>query len=81
MPDKSLIIAEKPSVAADLVKALPGKFEKSKTHYESDRYIASYAKGHLDSIEFPEDSYPKNNDWKLYNLPYMPQDYHLHGLD
>ena len=32
MTNKTLIIAEKPSVAADLAKVLPGKFKKSKTH-------------------------------------------------
>jgi DNA topoisomerase-3 len=81
MPDKSLIIAEKPSVAADLVKSLPGKFEKSKTHYESDRYIVSYAIGHLVSIEFPEEIDPRYKDWKLENLPILPEDFPLKGLD
>ncbi len=81
MPDKSLIIAEKPSVAADLVRALPGKFEKSKTHYESDRYIVSYAIGHLVSIEFPEEIDPKYKAWKLENLPILPDEFPLKGLD
>jgi DNA topoisomerase III len=81
MPDKSLIIAEKPSVAADLVRALPGKFEKSKTHYESDRYIVSYAIGHLVSIEFPEEIDPKYKAWKLENLPILPEAFPLKGLD
>ena len=81
MPDKSLIIAEKPSVAADLVKSLPGKFEKSKTHYESDRYIVSYAIGHLVSIEFPEEIDPRYKEWKLENLPILPEDFPLKSLD
>jgi len=81
MPDKSLIIAEKPSVAADLVRALPGKFEKSKTHYESDRYIVSYAIGHLVSIEFPEEIDPKYKAWKLENLPILPDEFPLKGLE
>ena len=81
MPDKSLIIAEKPSVAADLVRALPGKFEKSKTHYESDRYIVSYAIGHLVSIEFPEEIDPKYKAWKLDNLPILPDKFPLKGLE
>jgi len=81
MPEKSLIIAEKPSVAADLVRALPGKFEKSKTHYESDRYIVSYAIGHLVSIEFPEEIDPKYKAWKLDNLPILPEEFPLKGLD
>ncbi|MFH2124372.1 MAG: DNA topoisomerase III [Pseudomonadota bacterium] len=81
MPDKSLIITEKPSVAADIVKVLPGKFEKSKTHYESDRYIVSYAIGHLVSIEFPEEIDPRYKDWKLENLPILPEEFPLKGLD
>ncbi|MCX5870449.1 MAG: DNA topoisomerase III [Deltaproteobacteria bacterium] len=81
MPDKILIIAEKPSVAADLVRALPGKFEKSKTHYESDRYIVSYAIGHLVSIEFPEEIDPKYKEWKMENLPILPEQFPLKGLD
>jgi len=81
MPDKSLIIAEKPSVAADLVRALPGKFEKSKTHYESDRYIVSYAIGHLVTIEFPEEIDPRYKEWKLENLPILPEEFPLKGLD
>ncbi|MBW6521179.1 MAG: DNA topoisomerase III [Desulfoarculaceae bacterium] len=81
MAEKSLIIAEKPSVAADLVKSLPGKFEKSKTHYESDRYIVSYAIGHLVSIQFPEEIDPKYKEWKLENLPILPEEFPLKGLD
>ena len=81
MPDKTLIIAEKPSVAADLVRALPGKFEKSKTHYESDRHIVSYAIGHLVSIEFPEEIDPKYKEWKMENLPILPEQFPLKGLD
>jgi len=81
MPDKILIIAEKPSVAADIVRSLPGKFEKSKTHYESDRYIVSYAIGHLVSIEFPEEIDPKYKEWKMENLPILPEQFPLKGLD
>ena len=43
---KSLIIAEKPSVAADLAKAL-GKVPKKGEHYENDEYVISFALGHL----------------------------------
>ncbi len=69
---KTLIIAEKPSVAADIVKALPGRFKKSKTHYESDDYIVSYAIGHLVSIAYPEEVDPRFQKWSLDNLPILP---------
>ena len=74
---KTLIIAEKPSVAADIVKALPGSFKKSKTHYESSDYIVSYAIGHLVSIAYPEDIDPEFKKWSLGNLPILPETFPL----
>jgi DNA topoisomerase-3 len=80
MTDKTLIIAEKPSVAGDLAKVLPGKFKKLKTHYESDSYIVSYAIGHLVAIQYPEEMDPKYKSWSLTNLPIIPEEFHLKGL-
>ncbi len=80
MTSKTLIIAEKPSVAADLTKALPGKFSKTKTHFESDRYIVSYAIGHLVAIQYPEEMDPKYKSWTLENLPIIPEEFPLKGL-
>ncbi len=80
MTTKTLIIAEKPSVAADLTKVLPGKFSKSKTHYESDSYIVSYAIGHLVAIQYPEEIDPKYKSWSLENLPIIPEEFPLKGL-
>ena len=74
---KTLIIAEKPSVAADIVKALPGTFKKSKTHFEGSDYIVSYAIGHLVSIGFPEEIDPKLQKWTLDNLPILPEEFPL----
>ncbi|MEN8188818.1 MAG: DNA topoisomerase III [Thermodesulfobacteriota bacterium] len=80
MTEKSLIIAEKPSVASDLVKALPGKFTRSKTHFESDRFIVSYAVGHLVAICYPEEIDPRYKSWSLSNLPIMPDNFPLKGI-
>ena len=74
---KTLIIAEKPSVAADIVKALPGKFKRTKTHYESDHHIVSYAIGHLVSIAYPEQIDPGFQKWTLGNLPILPEEFPL----
>lgn len=74
---KTLIIAEKPSVAADIVKALPGSFKKTKTHYENDAYVVSYAIGHLVSIAYPEEIDPKFQKWALSNLPILPEEFPL----
>ncbi len=54
---KSLVIAEKPSVAQDIVRALTpvcGKFEKHEDHFENDRYVVTSAVGHLVEIAAPE---------------------------
>ena len=53
---KSLIIAEKPSVAQDIVRALTptsGKFEKFAEHFENERYVVTSAVGHLVEIKAP----------------------------
>ncbi|MFV0437580.1 MAG: DNA topoisomerase III [Desulfopila sp.] len=81
MTEKTLIIAEKPSVAGDLVKVLPGKFTKSKTHYESERYIVSYAIGHLVSICYPEEIDPAYQKWDMATLPILPTEFPLKALD
>lgn len=81
MTEKILIIAEKPSVAADLVKSLPGKFVKEKTHFEGDTYIVSYAIGHLVTICFPEEIDPAYQKWDMDNLPILPAAFPLKGLD
>lgn len=74
---KTLIIAEKPSVAADIVKALPGKFTRAKTHFESDEYIISFAIGHLVSIAYPEEIDPELHKWTLDSLPILPEAFPL----
>ncbi|MCW5206369.1 DNA topoisomerase III [Desulfobulbus sp. F5] len=70
---KTLIIAEKPSVAADIVKALPGSFDRQKTHFEGSDFIVSYAIGHLVSIGFPEEIDPALQKWHLDTLPILPE--------
>lgn len=81
MTSKTLIIAEKPSVAGDLAKVLPGKFKRSKTHFESDEYIVSYAIGHLVSICYPEEIDPAYQKWNMSTLPILPEKFPLKGLD
>ncbi len=74
---KTLIIAEKPSVAADIVKVLPGSFKRSKTHYEGDDFVVSYAIGHLVSIAYPEEIDPAYKKWSLATLPILPDPFPL----
>jgi len=81
MTEKTLIIAEKPSVAADLTKVLPGTFKKTRTHYESSSHIVSYAVGHLVSICYPEEIDPRYQKWRMGDLPILPESFPLKVLD
>ena len=68
---KTLILAEKPSQLREYVKALGG-FTKKGDYYESDRYIASSALGHL--IELAEDTaYRPAGHWNKSYLPLIPE--------
>jgi DNA topoisomerase-3 len=77
---KTLIIAEKPSVAADLARAL-GKIPKKGDHYESDEYVISSAVGHLVGLQMPEDiDKKKYGFWRLETLPIIPKEFALMPL-
>ncbi len=67
-----LIIAEKPSVAADLARALPGKFVQKEGFYEGEEYLISWAVGHLLELAEPEDYDPSLKRWSLESLPILP---------
>ena len=72
---KTLVIAEKPSVAQDIVRALTpvaGKFEKHDDHFESDTYVVTSAVGHLVEIQAPEQYDVKRGKWSFANLPVIP---------
>jgi len=73
---KILIIAEKPSVAGDISKAL-GKFEKNADFYENDQYVISSAVGHLLTIAVPEQFEVKRGKWTFANLPVIPPHFDL----
>ncbi|MCZ6675284.1 MAG: toprim domain-containing protein, partial [Verrucomicrobia bacterium] len=73
---KSLIIAEKPSVARDLANAL-GKVPKNGDWFENDKYIISSAIGHLVELFMPEDIDKKLKFWSLKSLPIVPDKFDL----
>ena len=74
---KSLVIAEKPSVAADLARAL-GKVPKKGDVYENDSYVIASAVGHLVELEMPEDiDKKKYGFWRLETLPIIPEKFGL----
>jgi len=73
---KTLVIAEKPSVAGDLAKAL-GKFKKEKGYYEGDTMVISHTVGHLLEIQEPESFKVVRGKWSLENLPVLPDHFDL----
>ena len=77
---KALIIAEKPSVASDIAKALGG-FKKHDDYFESDRYVLSSAVGHLLQITVPEQFEVKRGKWTFANLPVIPPHFDLAPIE
>lgn len=74
---KTLIIAEKPSVAGDIAKAL-GKVPKKGDQYENDQYVISWAVGHVVELLMPEDiDKKKYGFWRLETLPIIPEQFEL----
>src|SRR3954465_6011172 len=81
---KTLVIAEKPSVANDIVRALTssaGKFEKHAEHFENERYIVTSAVGHLVEIKAPEEFDVKRGKWSFAHLPVIPPHFDLAPID
>lgn len=81
---KTLIIAEKPSVAQDIVRALTpkvGKFEKFDDHFENEQYVVTSAVGHLVEIKAPEEFDVKRGKWSFNNLPVIPPYFDLAPIE
>ena len=76
---KSLIITEKPSVAGDIAKALGG-FKKGKDYFENERYLISWAVGHLFQLAVPA-SMKEEDKWDMKKLPIMPPEFELEPAD
>ena len=76
---KTLIIAEKPSVALDISKALGG-FVKAGDYYESDSLVISSAVGHLLEIACPEEFEVKRGKWSFTHLPVVPPYFDLRPI-
>ncbi len=77
---KKLIIAEKPSVAADIAKALGG-FTKHDDYFESETLVISSAVGHLLELACPEEFEVKRGKWSFAHLPVIPPHFALKPIE
>jgi len=77
---KQLIIAEKPSVAQDIAKALGG-FTREGDYFESDDYVLSSAVGHLLELAVPEEYEVKRGKWTFTHLPVIPPQFTLNPIE
>ncbi len=81
---KTLVIAEKPSVAQDIVRALTpvvGKFDKHDDHFENEHYVVTSAVGHLVEIQAPEEFDVKRGKWSFAHLPVIPPYFDLKPVE
>src|SRR5215212_5786847 len=83
---KTLVVAEKPSVARDLASTVPGSFKQSKdkTHLETQDgstdnggYIVTWAGGHFVGLAPPDEYDPKLKKWRFADLPILPEQFKL----
>src|ERR1700690_4407151 len=74
---KTLLIAEKPSVAQDLARVLPGPFKKSEGFLEGPEHVVTYAVGHLVQLAEPEAYDAKYKSWRMPDLPIVPEHFKL----
>ena len=73
---KTLVIAEKPSVGRDIARVLGCK-KASDGALEGEKYIVTWGLGHLVELADPEGYDPKYKEWKLEQLPMMPEPFKL----
>src|SRR5574343_350903 len=77
---KQLIIAEKPSVAQDIARALGG-FTREGDYFESEEFVLSSAVGHLLELAVPEEFEVKRGKWSFAHLPMIPPHFALNPIE
>ncbi len=83
---KTVIIAEKPSVATDLARVLGkvrelGKFTKKDDYFENDHAIITSALGHLVALKMPTTDDGKKLPWSMAHLPHIPEKFELEPIE
>lgn len=78
---KSVIIAEKPSVAKEFAKVLNINGKNNSGFIESQDYIVTWCVGHLVTMSYPEKYDEKLKNWSLSTLPFIPKEYKYEVID
>ena len=74
---KTLVIAEKPSVGRDLVRVLPGTFDKGEGYLEGSDHVITWAVGHLVQLADPDEYDERFKKWRMADLPIVPDQFRL----
>jgi DNA topoisomerase III len=74
---KTLVIAEKPSVGRDLVRVLPGAFDKGEGYLEGPDHVVTWAVGHLVQLADPDEYDDRFKKWRMADLPIVPEQFRL----
>jgi DNA topoisomerase-3 len=69
---KSIVLAEKPSVANEIARILRCN-KKSKGFFEGHQYVVTWALGHLVTLAEPQDYDKKYREWRMQDLPMLPE--------
>ena len=69
---KSLVLAEKPSVAREIARVLKCS-NKGKGYLEGPQYVVTWALGHLVTLAEPDDYDKKLKEWRMEDLPMLPE--------
>lgn len=76
MDTKTLVIAEKPSVARDIARVLHCS-KKTDTYIEGTLYLVTWALGHLVTLADPEEYGRQYQTWSMDTLPMLPKEWKL----
>ncbi len=72
---KTVLIAEKPSVAKEFAKVLGEKLNNHDGYLEGERFIVTWCVGHLVSMSYPEVYDEKYKKWSFDTIPFLPEEY------
>lgn len=74
---KILVLAEKPDMGRTIAQVIEPRAKKHRTHMEGDRYIITWAIGHLLTLAEPDSYDPKYKRWNFRDLPIMPDSFQI----